>query len=336
MKVSATWKNEESKAKTARINAEETENGEARMRTGRELWLGTGVVLIAVSLVVGACWAAETANRPKVLGIAYVTFKVTDLEKAKAFYGDELGLASGGVKSGNNVQASYVVNQDQRVDLAKTAPGTGGSFLVEIGLATDNVARMREYLTAKGIPADRIATWPDGTKYFPTADPEGTRIVFVEQKRMGSETGAAGAISHKMNHAGIIVKDADTENRFYVDTLGFHVYWHGGMKEDETNWMAMQVPDGTDWIEYMLRIPPEPDKHTRGVMYHISLGVPSVADAAKELHANGYTFEEPKIGRDGKWQLNLYDPDQTRVELMEFTPVQKPCCSEFTGKQPEP
>lgn len=306
------------------------------MRTGRELWLGTGVVLIAVSLVVGACWAAETSNRPKVLGIAYVTFKVTDLEKAKAFYGDELGLASGGVKSGNDVQASYVVNQDQRVDLAKTAPGTGGSFLVEIGLATDNVARMREYLTAKGIPADRIATWPDGTKYFPTADPEGNRIVFVEQKRMGSETGAAGAISHKMNHAGIIVKDADTENRFYVDTLGFHVYWHGGMKEDETNWMAMQVPDGTDWIEYMLRIPPEPDKHTRGVMYHISLGVPSVADAAKELHAKGYTFEEPKIGRDGKWQLNLYDPDQTRVELMEFTPVQKPCCSEFTGKQPEP
>ena len=27
--------------------------------------------------------------------------------------------------------------------------------------------------------------------------------------------------------------------------------------------------------------------------------------------------EEPQIGRDGKWQLNLYDPDDTRVELME-------------------
>jgi len=24
----------------------------------------------------------------------------------------------------------------------------------------------------------------------------------------------------------------------------------------------------------------------------------------------------------GKWQLNLYDPDGTRVELTEFTPVQ--------------
>jgi catechol 2,3-dioxygenase-like lactoylglutathione lyase family enzyme len=313
-----------------------TEKMEMRMRTGRELWLGIVVVIVAVGLALGACWAAETASRPKVLGIAYVTFKVTDLAKAKAFYGEELGLASGGAKSGDNVQASYVVNQDQRVDLTKTAPGVGNSNMVEIGLATDDLAKMRAYLTAKGVPADRITAWPDGTKYFQTGDPEGNRIVFVEQKRMGSQTGAAGAISHKMNHAGIIVKDADAENRFYEDVLGFHVYWHGGMQEGETNWMAMQVPDGTDWIEYMLRVPANPDKHTRGVMYHISLGVPSVAAAAKELQAKGYQFEEPKIGRDGKWQLNLYDPDQTRVELMEFAPVQKPCCSEFTGKQPEP
>jgi len=46
--------------------------------------------------------------------------------------------------------------------------------------------------------------------------------------------------------------------------------------------------------------------------------------------------EAPKIGRDGKWQLNLYDPDETRVELMEFTPVEKPCCSEYTGPHPKP
>ena len=299
--------------------------------------LGVALILVAVALVVGACWAAEDSPRPKVLGIAYVTFKATDLEKAKGFYGGELGLPSASPKYGNKVQASYTVNQDQHIELAKTAPGTGGSYLVEIGFATDDLAKMREYLTAKGVPADRIASWPDGTKYFETGDPEGNRIVFVEQKRTGEETGAPTAISHKLNHAGIIVKDADAENHFYQDVLGFHVYWHGGMKEGETNWMAMQVPDGTDWIEYMLRIGPNPDKHTRGVMYHISLGVPSVAAAAKALEAKGYSgFEPPKVGKDGKWQLNLYDPDETRVELMEFTPVEKPCCSEFTGTHPTP
>jgi len=46
--------------------------------------------------------------------------------------------------------------------------------------------------------------------------------------------------------------------------------------------------------------------------------------------------KEPRIGHDGKRQLNLYDPGQTRVELMEFTPVEKPRCSEYTGAHPKP
>jgi hypothetical protein len=29
------------------------------------------------------------------------------------------------------------------------------------------------------------------------------------------------------------------------------------------------------------------------------------------------------VGRDGKWQLNLCDPDETRVELMEFKPTKE-------------
>ena len=30
--------------------------------------------------------------------------------------------------------------------------------------------------------------------------------------------------------------------------------------------------------------------------------------------------QPPKIGRDGKWQLNLYDPNFTRAELMDGVP----------------
>ncbi len=295
-------------------------------------------VLLALGLLVGAGWPADTVARPKVLGIAYVKFKVTDLEKARAFYGGELGLPSGGIASGGKAsEPVFVVNSYQRVELETTEPGTAGSYLAEIALATDDLAKMREYLTAKGVPAERIMTRPDGSRHFETADPEGHKIVFVEQNRSGAETSALGAISHRLIHAGIIVKDAETENQFYRDVLGFHGYWHGGMKDNVTQWVAMQVPDGTDWIEYMLRIPADADKRTRGVMYHISLGVLSVAAAAKELQAKGYSgFEAPKIGKDGKWQLNLYDPDFTRVELMEFTPVEKPCCSEFSGKHPGP
>jgi catechol 2,3-dioxygenase-like lactoylglutathione lyase family enzyme len=124
---------------------------------------------------------------------------------------------------------------------------------------------------------------------------------------------------------------------FYKDILGFRLYWHGGMTDDETQWVDMQVPDGTDWIEYMLNIPANADAHTRGVMNHIAIGVPDIHAAAKELEKNGAPLtEQPKVGRDGKWQLNLYDPDQTRVEWMEFSPTEKPCCAEYTGPHPKP
>jgi hypothetical protein len=109
------------------------------------------------------------------------------------------------------------------------------------------------------------------------------------------------------------------------------------MKEGETNWVAMQAPEGTDWIEYMLNVNHNANKRELGVMNHISLGVVSVKAAAEQLEKAGVTLpEQPKIGRDGKWQLNLYDPDWTRVELMEFTPVEKPCCSQYRGAHPKP
>ena len=146
-------------------------------------------------------------------------------------------------------------------------------------------------------------------------------------------------------HAGFVVHDRAAEDHFYKDILGFHVYWHGGMvdrsavasEKDTDDWVDMQVPDGTDRIEYMLNVPANADHHTLGVMNHFALGVPDIHAAEQQLLKNGMKLtEQPKIGRDGKWQLNLYDPDDTRVELMEFTPVEKPCCSEFTGPHPGP
>jgi len=63
-------------------------------------------------------------------------------------------------------------------------------------------------------------------------------------------------------------------------------------------------------------------------MNHLALGEPSVEkgyQTLSERHAE--MREKPKIGRDGKWQLNLYDPNFTRSELMEPIPVAVPCCS---------
>jgi len=41
-----------------------------------------------------------------------------------------------------------------------------------------------------------------------------------------------------------------------------------------------------------------------------------------------------KIGKDGKGQFNMYDPDEIRSELMNFHATEKPCCSPFTAEDP--
>jgi hypothetical protein len=74
------------------------------------------------------------------------------------------------------------------------------------------------------------------------------------------------------------------------------------------------------------------------VVDHFSIGENSVFDTFKTLEAAGRLGQThdaaAKIGKDGKGQLNLYDPDGTRVELMNFHATEKPCCSSFTASDP--
>jgi hypothetical protein len=40
------------------------------------------------------------------------------------------------------------------------------------------------------------------------------------------------------------------------------------------------------------------------------------------------------MGREGKMGMNLYDPDGTRVELMEFVPTGTDYGAPFSGRHP--
>jgi hypothetical protein len=72
-------------------------------------------------------------------------------------------------------------------------------------------------------------------------------------------------------------------------------------------------------------------------MNHFSLGIGDINDAAAGLAKSGWKpteQEHTQVGRDGKRQLNVWDPDDVRIEFMEFKPAQKPCCSDFTAQHP--
>ena len=47
--------------------------------------------------------------------------------------------------------------------------------------------------------------------------------------------------------------------------------------------------------------------------------VPDMQNAIEKLRERpgGLEIESPRIGHNKKWLLNMYDPDGTRIELME-------------------
>lgn len=305
------------------------------------------VALLLVCLIACAPLMAKKKppKRPRILGIAGVTILVSDVPAAHRYYRDVVD-PDHSCDYCVSVSSPYLfLPSGQRITFKNMPSPAPSDLLADISFLTDDLDGFRRYLNFRKVDADERRKKHGGELIsLLFQDPEGHHLSITDAYHIANSEDLKAGLPPanppnpvRIIHAGIVVNDRALIDRFYVDILGFRPYWHGGMTEDATSWVAMQVPDGTDWVEYMLNIRADADKHTLGVMNHIALGVPDIHARQQELIAHGVQpKEEPKIGRDGKWQLNLYDADQTRIEFMEFKPVQKPCCSDFTASHPGP
>ncbi len=310
-------------------------------------------VLTCTLLVLPGCVFAQKPAASKICDIAFVRIKSSDFQKASETYAKILGLPTGGRDAKNgctNVKTPcYLVNSAQHVELVPGHAGDPGSWLQEIGFSTDSVRSMREYLMSLGIKVSEIKSGPNGTAVVEATDPGGNRIAFVEAAKTGELQPSPHQVSSRIFHAGFVVKNLDPMKHFYVDQLGFRLYWKGGFKDlapgaieknSDIDWYAIQVPNGSDWIEFMLNIPANADHQELGVQNHFCLGVPNMEKALDQLHKNGlaadskYADDKSEVGRDGKWQFDIFDPDWTRIEFMEPTPVTAPCCHPFYAPHP--
>jgi catechol 2,3-dioxygenase-like lactoylglutathione lyase family enzyme len=288
--------------------------------------------------------AAATSARPHITGISHLSVYTMDAAKTEYFYVHDLG----GQKRDdpqNPAGVRYYFSPIQFIEVLPMPAGdTSINRMDHFAFNTINAEQLRLYLSAHGIavPA-QIEKGSDGSRWFTVLDPEGNKVEFV-QPPANPKPVPVNPLSVHIIHVGCIVHSPDVENPFYRVLLGFRPYWHGGHTDTSNDWISQQVPDGTDWIEYMTvsgpetkGIPPTMKQETAGVLNHFSLGVFNMEKTVNLLYAGDRLTAKhspPQIGRDGKWQLNLYDPDGTRAELMEFQAAVKPCCSEFTASSP--
>ena len=310
--------------------------------------LFTGVVLLC-----GVSIAAQSqqAERPRITGISHVGYFVSDLPKAVAFWHDLLGYDEAYTlpkKDSDDVRIAFIkINDLQHVELFNEAPTTPHNMMSHLCFAVDDIEKMRTFLRAKGYdvkPGDGSKT-RTGDYAFEIKDPNGLLIEFVQRLSSGKEMQAAGKflpatrISPRIYHAGYLVADAQKTEDFYK-MLGFTETWRGGANPKELSWINMKVPDGEDYVELML-YHSLGDPSGWGTKNHLSLVVPDIEKAVAELEARPYykTYGETltiHTGVNGKRQVNLYDPDRTRVELMEPNTVTGKPVPPSTAPPPPP
>jgi catechol 2,3-dioxygenase-like lactoylglutathione lyase family enzyme len=290
-----------------------------------------------------AAAAQAGAARPTITGISHLAVYSRDLLASDHFYSFILG----GRKAADPEEISgvrYYFGPQQFVEVLPAPSGLGPSVLAHVAYVTADAAAMRRYLVAHAIGSPgELQKAADSTHWFSVADPEGNGVQFVESGR--DQPLAPSAVSNRIVHVGYLVHDRAAEDRFYRGLLGFRPYWFGAMHDNAIDWVSQQVPDGHDWLEYMMvgRGSTNPvgnvDARLLGVLNHVSLAVPNTEAAVQRLYAEDRLpprHDGPSMGLDGKWQANLYDPDGTRIELMEYHAVSKPCCSAFTAPDPVP
>ncbi len=303
-------------------------------------------LLATLTLFAAATLAAQTP-RPRITGISHIAVYTSNPAATERYYTFIVGAVK--MPDPENPQGvKYALSSTQYIEVLPLPANAGPNRLDHTAWNTTSAEGMRKYLASKGwqVPAS-VNKGADGSRWFAVLDPEGNKVEFV-QPNLKAKVTAPNAIGTHIIHMGFMVHSRAKEDTFYRAILGFKPYWFGGMKEGKIDWVSQQVPDAHDWLEYMLTsgpsgsgIPANISQRQLGVLDHLSIGQVSVNDAYAKLQSEGRLVDvrndgHTQIGRDGKGQFNLYDPDGIRLELMNFHATEKPCCSPFTAPDPTP
>ena len=294
----------------------------------------TRIILPLLAMTLISTLSAETPSRPQILGISHAALYFTNLDAERAFFKDYLGFDepySASNPDGSLKLTWIKINDLQQIELFPAKNPDDPDRLYQVALITNDCEAMRQYLKSKGwkVPEKPVGAGQIGNRNMTVKDPDGHNIEFVEYVGTGWTLKDKGLhmpptrISPRIRHIGIKVADLAASLHFYKDILGCEEIWRGSRDNKLLSWVHVRLPDSDEYIELMLYNGPEPKPATLGTMQHLSLEVPDVQAAYDTLQkrplpeACKQPLTAPKIGINGKRQINIYDPEGTRFELME-------------------
>ena len=281
------------------------------------------LTMIALALLVGA--GIPATPRPRLLGVTKISIRTVDLKSATDFYRGLLGFEEAYRRGDSRL---FKINDRQFVEVA---PGLNPADdrLIGVAIETDHAEQMRKYLGEIGwkVPT-AVTTDTLGSLVLRVTDPEGRELEFIEYPASGRIRRDAGRalgakrLSQRMMHAGVIVTNVPPALAFYAEKMGLREFWRGSARDSKyLSWINMRLPEGDDYLELML-YPELPPGDRRGSAHHLCLEVPDIelARAAIEGSPARTSYTRPieiRVGVNRRRQLNLFDPDGTRSELME-------------------
>jgi lactoylglutathione lyase len=303
-------------------------------------------ILLTTSL---AAFAVAEPQRPHITGVSHIALYVHDMGKSRAFYKDFLGFEEPFSTTNANGTLHVVwikINDQQTVELFPEK-AAGSDRLNHIALETDDAQAMRDFLASRGIKVpEKVGKGRIGNLNFNIMDPDGHTVEIVQYASDGWTLREKGnflpdtRISTHMTHVGVLVGELEPALRFYLDILGGKETWRGARDPKQLSWVNVKLPNTDDYVEFMLYSElPSPDK--RGKQHHLCLVVPDIEKTRGVLEERakrvGYARPlEVATGINRKRQLNLWDPDGTRVELMEPRTVDGAPTPPSTASPPKP
>jgi catechol 2,3-dioxygenase-like lactoylglutathione lyase family enzyme len=291
--------------------------------------------LLAVTLPGHAVVAQAPAGESlPILGVAGITFRVSNLDRARRYYEGVLGLPEAFTLKDDAGRVSSIffkVNDDQYVEVVPGLSPGGLNRQARVLIQSFDLKRLHDAYTLRGLSPSAIVRGPDGNPVFRVAAPESATLDFVQYMPDSMQTRARGKlldtrrISRHMEHVSMFTRNPGVVLAFFQDKLGFPKGKElpGGRGEFieaassdrnlETKFPRLDPNNPATRMQY--------DREVMAANQHFGLVVPDMRFARDLAQERGKLTDvqvRVHVGGTRRWIMHLFDPDGNCTELMEY------------------